>query len=75
MAQKETGRLAELAGTEEFRYIRKYKRFSQTKLVTHFSSIFYWMWNLAFLTNLPSSSFFNCKMRRLRHSPQGCYEN
>lgn len=31
MAQKETGRLAELEGTQEFRYIRKYRKFSQSQ--------------------------------------------
>lgn len=31
MAQKGTGRLAELEGIQEFGYIRKYRRFSQTR--------------------------------------------
>lgn len=39
MAQKETGRLAELAGIEESRYVRKYRRFSLMKVGTHFSSV------------------------------------
>lgn len=31
MAQKETGRLARLEGTQEFWYIRTYRRFNQMK--------------------------------------------
>lgn len=32
MAWKETGGLTELSGTEEFQYIRKYRRFSQVQM-------------------------------------------
>lgn len=72
MAQKETGRLAELEGTQEFGCIRKYRKFSQMKcykcLLDHLGAVDFCFYNLTSL----NPSFFICKMRRLICSSQGC---